>query len=104
MALLVTEDFETPFGSTLPSTYWRWVGLGIDVTRGACNLTLYAYLSPEAFAAGKQAVGQRQYEVNGKAFQSMAGMIDGPHPLPISGVIYDFVKANDPFFANASDV
>ena len=104
MALQVTGDFETPYGSIIPSTYWRWVGLGIDVTRGAGTLTLYAYVSEAAFAAGKQAVGQRQYEVSGPSFQTVAGQLDGEAPSPISQVVYDFVRANDPYFAGAVDV
>jgi hypothetical protein len=65
MALHLDGNYETPIGTTLPSTYWRWVGLGVDVTTNNAMVTLYAYVSETAFTQGKQNVGQRQYTISG---------------------------------------
>jgi hypothetical protein len=104
VALQVAGEYETPAGVTVPSTYWRWVGLGIDVAHGHATLTLYAYVSAEAFAAGKQPIGQREYRITGEEFALLAGRIDGPTPEPLSVVAYDYVRAVDPYFAGATEV
>lgn len=104
MALLVDAEYETPAGVVVPSTYWRWVGLGIDVTRGAATLTLYAYVSAGAFAAGKEPVGRRAYPITGGDFLAIASRIDGANPEALSVVAYDYVRAHDPYFADATEV
>jgi hypothetical protein len=104
MALQVTGDYETPIGTTLPTTYWRWVGLGIDVSRLTATATVYGYVDAAAFAAGKTNVGQKQYSITGDDFMSLAAQIDGPEPVPVSQAIYNYVKTHDEFFTDATEV
>lgn len=106
MALLIDAPFETPQGIELTSSYWRWVGLGVDVPAGQLLGTLYAYASPQAFAAGKQPVGQKQYTVGGADFAGLvlAAPVGATLSDVLSNAIYQYVKATDPFFATARDV
>lgn len=101
MALQVT-DSETPFG-TISSTYWRWVGLGVDVTRLEATVTLYAYINADAFATGKTNISQKQFTVSGTDFLTFANQIDGDSPVGLSTAIYGYVKSSDPYFADATD-
>jgi hypothetical protein len=104
MALQVTQNFETPIGTTVPSTYWRWVGLGVDVSRLTATVTLYGYVDAQAFGTGKANIGQRQYTVSGGDFVTFASQIDGPDPTALSTAIYAHARAVDEFFADAQDV
>jgi hypothetical protein len=114
MALQVTGDFQTPIGTTVPTTYWRWVGLAIDVSRATATVTLYAYVDASAFASGKTPIGQRQYTVQdipatedspgSTAFSNLAANLDGPTPTGLSAAIYSYVVANDSYFAGATEV
>jgi hypothetical protein len=106
MALLIEAPFETPQGIELTSSYWRWVGLGVDVPATTLNGVLYAYASPAAFAAGKQPVGQKQYTVRGADFLNLVAEYPVGASLSevLSNAVYAYVKANDPFFATAQDV
>lgn len=106
MALLIDAAFETPQGIELTSSYWRWVGLGVDVPAGQLAGTLYAYASPNAFATGKQPVGQKQYTVQGADFLNLVSStpVGGSLSEVLSNAVYAYVKANDPFFATAQDV
>lgn len=102
MALQVFEPFETDI-NTVPSTYWRWVWLGVDVPTLTATAVLNAYVDGLAFATGKQKIGQRRYEITGMNFLYMANALDGENPSGISRVIYNYVKANDEYFTNAFD-
>ncbi|QEG27096.1 hypothetical protein GobsT_18490 [Gemmata obscuriglobus] len=104
MALQLTGQYETNYGTTVDSTYWRWIGLGIDVSRNQGTVTLYAYVSKEAYETGKQPIGDRQYQVTGPGFAALANQMDGPQPLGISNPIYSYIKANDVYFAAAVEV
>lgn len=104
MALQLLGNYETSSGYTIPSTYWRWVGLGIDVSAAKCTGVLYAYVSPEAFAAGKQPVGQRSYEIASEEFMALATQLETPGNPGLSSVIYSYIKGKDEFFASATDV
>lgn len=102
MALSITGDYVTPHGFTVPSTYWRWVGLGIDVAQQQALVTLYAYVSAEASSTGKQPIGQRQVQLTGQEFMVAAGLLEAPSNGGLSSVIYTYVKAL-PEFAGAVD-
>lgn len=103
MALQLNQEFETPQGITVPSTYWRWVGLGIDVPSAKCRGVLYAYASAAAFASGKQPVGQREYVVEGQDFGAlvMAPPVGPTLSDVLSNAMYGHVTATDPYFAEA---
>lgn len=106
MALAVTGNFDTPFGTTVPSTYWRWVGLGIDVTTSACTAVLYAYVDEAAFSSGKANIGQKTYQLTGTDFATFVlGTPNGANLSDVvSNAIYAYVQAQDPFFAGAASV
>lgn len=103
MALLLESEYETMFGLTVPSTYWRWTGLGIDIPAGRARGTLYAYASPEAFAAGKQPLGQRDYEISGEQFVALATALE-TGGQGISQIVYTYIRSVDEAFADAEDV
>ena len=92
-----------PLRETVPSTYWRWVGLGIDVTTFTATVTLHAYLSEQAFADKRQPVGTRQVTLTGQEFGAMAAQIETPGNTGLSQVIYAHAKTLDGFTA-ATDV
>jgi|SRR5579883_2593999 len=106
MALTLPDNYTTPAGLTLANTYWRWVGLGIDVTTSNLNVTLYAYVSQDTFTAGKAPIGQRSYTVTGTDFAAlvMAAPTGSTLSDAVSNPIYSYVTANDPLFANATGV
>lgn len=106
MALLLSQEYETESGIVVGSTYWRWVGLGVDVPGGQLSGLLYAYASPLAFVAGKQPIGQRQYSVTGADFLALVmGEPVGPTLSDVlSSAVYRYVRDHDPFFAGAKDV
>lgn len=103
MALQLVSEYVTPHGLTVPSTYWRWVGLGVDVTAQSALVTLYAYVNAEAFAAGKQPIGQQQVQLTGQEFMVAAGQLEAPDNGGLSAVIYAYVKQL-PEFAGATEV
>lgn len=106
MALLLNTQFETPQGITLDSTYWRWVNLGLDVAGMRAQVVLYSYASAEAFATGKQPISQRNYTVEPEAFVPMVQTAPVGTTMSdvLSNVVYDYIKATDPFFAEAEYV
>ncbi len=105
MALQVNASFDTPFGETVNTTYWRWVNIGIDVPSGQAHGVLYAYLNEAAFAAGKQPIGQKTFTLSGQDFAALVLQDPAGANLSerLSKAVYDFVKANDTFFATAVD-
>jgi hypothetical protein len=104
MALQVTGEYATPIGTTVTSVYWRWVGLGIDVSRATANVTLYGYVDAAAFAAGKTPIDQKQVSLSGAEFLAVANSIDGAEPVGLSQAIYSHVIANVDGFADATEV
>lgn len=98
MALLLNSTYETPQGVSLPSTYWRWVGLGCDVSTQTATVTLYAYVDEAAFLSGKQPVGQRQFTVTGQQF----GELTAPVSESLSAAIYQFAR-QDAQFSSAEE-
>jgi|SRR5579883_1848142 len=106
MALLLNQSYDTPAGFTVNSTYWRWVGLGIDVTTNQATALLYAYVSEDAYTGGKQNIGQRQYTVSGAQFNALVLGTPNGSTLSdaISNAIYAYVLANDSYFAGATQV
>ena len=102
MALLVTQEYTTPAGYTVPSTYWRWVGLGIDVTTFTATVTLHAYLSEQAYADKRRPIGTKQVTLTGSDFGHMATQIETPGNDGLNQVIYAHVRTLDGF-AGAKD-
>lgn len=99
MALSLNTEYVTPSGYTLPSTYWRWVGMGVDVTTQTATVTLYAYVDEAAFLSGKAPVGQRQFTVSGQQFAELTA--------PVSELLSDSIYAyamTDPQFEGAVEV
>lgn len=78
MALLVTGDYVTPQGFTVPSVYWRWMGLAIDVSNMSATVTLYGYVDTAAFAAKKENIAQKQINLSGMDFGAMAVLPGDP--------------------------
>jgi len=76
MAIQLNTPFDTPYGSTIPSTHWRWVGLSIDVTKKQANITLLAYINETAFNTGKLPIGQRQYQIENNEYLKLTNDID----------------------------
>lgn len=101
MAMTVTGDFATPFGTVVPSTYWRWVWVGIDTTVPKATVTIRGYLSEAAYQAGAQAVGERTYSVTGDAFWAVAASVEGGGGL--TAAIEEYVRSVDEFFAPPPD-
>lgn len=104
MALQVSGNYSTPFGTTLSTTYWRWVGLGIDVSQATATLQLYGYVDEAAFNDGKSPIGQRQYQVMSADFATFATQVDGPSPAGLSATIYQWIKDHDDMFTDATEV
>lgn len=106
MALQINAEFETPQGIVVSSTYWRWVGLGVDVPASTLRCVLYAYASAQAFAAGKQSIGKREYTLQAQQFGEIVLAPPDGQTLSdvLSNAVYAYVKAHDPYFAAAQDV
>jgi hypothetical protein len=102
MALLVNENYDTEIGTTISSSYWRWVAIGVDILSQQIILTLRGYVSESAFNSGKQSIGQKVYRATEANYFTAATAMDGPDPVGLSEAIYDYVIANDEFFSDAT--
>lgn len=101
MALILNTPFETPFGITVGSTYWRWVGLGVDLVTMQAVVTLRPFADEAAAFTGKSPVGpDRQYTLTGADILTVL-------PAEVVGAlnasIYGHIKAKDVYFADAID-
>lgn len=103
MALLVNQDFETPIGTTVASSYWRWVAVTVDLPTQQVLLTLKGYVDEEAFGAGKKAIGSREYRATGADFYTVGVALESGE-IGLSSSIYAYVKSTDSFFSEATEV
>lgn len=105
MALLVTADYTTYIGTVVPSTYWRWTQLNINVVTMTANVILQGYVSEAAFNAGASHINQRAFTITGNELATLVlAAPDGPTLTDaISNAIYDYAIANDLYFATAVD-
>lgn len=103
MALSVSTPVESPYGSTLTGTYWRWVSMQIDVKQRSATVILNGYVDATAFSEGKQWIGQRALNISGADFLTIAGTLESGSCPALSTLIYDYAKANDSFFTDATD-
>lgn len=103
MALLVNQNYETPIGTTVTSTYWRWVALAVDLSSQVVTLTLNGYVDADAFSQGKLPVSTREYRAIGVDFYTVGSALEGGE-VGLSNAIYEYVKQNDQLFENATEV
>ena len=106
MAIQVDTDYQTPFGLTVPSLYWRWTNLTVTVQTNTAIVTLQGYVSEDAFNAGAVHVASRSFTITGMQFGMMVLAAPSGPTLSdaISNAIYTYAKTNDMYFASATDV
>jgi hypothetical protein len=107
MALSVTAPYQTPYGTTVQSTYWLWVNLAVDVPSLQASCTLYGYVDEAAFNTNKQPIGNKQFVLQGDDFAQFVMQpvsTDSTVSDALSSIIYAYAKASDPLFTNATEV
>lgn len=80
-------------GRTNEDAYWVWTAMAFDAITQALTLTYSAYISAEAFEAGKDAIAHRM--INGSFLELYSEF--GPVLVPEAYTI----AMNDPFFEDA---
>lgn len=104
MAFIVSQPFQTTFGTQFSGSYWRWVDLSVDVMGRVVSVLLNAYVSPQAFADGRAPIAARHYQLIGQDFFDIGLAVDGPQPQGLSQTIYAYIKSHDSLFADAIEV
>jgi hypothetical protein len=103
MALELLKPFDTPFGITINATYWRWVGLQVDLVAQQASVVLRPFASESAAFANppKAPVGpDRQYTLSGP---DLFTILPGAVVDALNSAIYAHISGKDAYFAEAVD-
>lgn len=106
MALQVNASLTTDFGYVINSPVWKLSILTVNVNEAHIYAVLNCYVDVNAIQTNKKSVAEKTYSISGLNFASVVLQQPIGNTLSdvISNAVYDYVKANDPYFANAIDV
>jgi hypothetical protein len=91
MALQTSTTYSTPIGITVPTVYWRWIHLSIDVIAQRATGVVHGYASEAAYNNQAQPIARKQYTIEGDDFATLGTSIE-PN---LSDAFYNYVKAHD---------
>ncbi len=109
--LKLNTPVDTPQGLSLTGTVWRWAGVNVDALRhvGLVTVCVYPSLALALAAEGESPPSplfERAYPVIGMDFYTFATAVSQQptNADALNTMIYGFLRATVPLFADAEDV
>ena len=106
MALQINTPLETDFGYVVNNPIWKMGALSVDVIQMQIQVVLICYIDVNSMNANKKTVGEKRYVVSGQDFAQiiLSSPVGNNMSDVITNAVYTYVKANDDYFAGATDI